>query len=62
LLHSQQIVSDDAEGLVIRLHLTPSYDFNQKILSLGNRVQVLTPKWYCEHIVMRLKQALERYE
>ena len=62
LHHSQQIVSDNDDALVVRLHLTPSYDFDLKLLSLGNRVQVLEPQWYREHIVMRIKQALERYE
>ena len=62
LHHSQQIVSDNDEALVVRLHLTPSYDFDLKLLSLGNRVQVLEQQWYREHIIMRIKQALERYE
>ena len=43
---SQEILTDNAEELVIRLHLTPSYDFDQKLLSLGNRVQVIEPQWY----------------
>ena len=59
---SQEILTDNAEELVIRLHLTPSYDFDQKLLSLGNRVQVIEPQWYREHIIMRLKQALDNYE
>lgn len=62
-LHStQEVIKDSSEELVICLHLTPSYDFDQKLLSLGNRVQVLAPKWYREHIVMRIKQALSMYE
>ena len=59
---SQEILTDNAEELVIHLHLTPSYDFDQKLLSLGNRVQVIEPQWYREHIVMRLKQALDNYK
>ena len=59
---SQEILTDNAEELVIRLHLTPSYDFDQKLLSLGNRVQVIEPQWYREHIIMRLKQALDNYK
>ena len=59
---SQEILTDNAEELVIRLHLTPSYDFDQKLLSLGNRVQVVEPHWYREHIIMRLKQALDNYK
>ena len=35
---SQEILTDNAEELVIRLHLTPSYDFDQKLLSLGDRL------------------------
>lgn len=61
LHHSQQIVSDNDEALVVHLHLTPSYDFDLKLLSLGNRVQVLEPQWYREHIVMRIRQALDNY-
>lgn len=43
LYPSQEILIDNTEELVIRLHLTLSYDFDQKLLSLGNRVQVLKP-------------------
>ena len=35
---SQEILTDNAEELVIRLHLTPSYDFDQKLLSLSDRL------------------------
>lgn len=62
LHRSPKILTDNAQELEIRLHLTPSYDFDQKLLSLGNRVQVIEPQWYREHIVMRLKQALDNYE
>ena len=58
---TQEVIKDNAEELVIRLRLTPSYDFDQKLLSLGNRAQVLSPEWYRQHIMMRLKQALEMY-
>ena len=59
---TQEVVTDNDQELIIRLKLTPSYDFDQKLLSLGNRVQVLSPQWYREHIMMRLRQALEMYD
>lgn len=44
LPRSPKILTDNAQELEIRLHLTPSYDFDQKLLSLGNRLQVVEPQ------------------
>lgn len=44
LHHSQEIVSEDAESLIVKLFLVPTFDFVQQILSHGELVEVVLPK------------------
>lgn len=61
--HSSQIIEkDDDNGLVIKLFLVPTYDFDLKIVSQANRVKVLSPPAYREHIKSYFLQALDRYD
>lgn len=42
--HSQEIVKDDENELIIKLFLVPTYDFIQELLSKGNTIKILQPQ------------------
>lgn len=60
--HSQEVVSEDNTYLVVKFVLAPAYDFEHKILSLGNRVEVLSPVWFREQIAQSLERTLLFYK
>jgi hypothetical protein len=46
-LHSSQIETETTEThSTFRLHLKPTFDFRQELLSLGEDVEVLQPEWF----------------
>jgi len=47
---SQLVLRDDAEGVVVALHVMPNYELRQELLGLGSTVQVLEPKWLARDI------------
>jgi hypothetical protein len=56
-LHSSQIETETTEThSTFRLHLKPTFDFRQELLSLGEDVEVLQPTWFREE----LKQVVEK--
>jgi len=44
LHHSQQVIKDDAEELLIELFLTPTYDFYQELMTHFERVKIVEPE------------------
>lgn len=42
--HSQKIIKDDENELIIKLFLVPTYDFIQELLSKGNTIKILQPQ------------------
>lgn len=62
LHHSQQIVSEDAKGLTVRLHVRPEHDFVMELLSFGPQVKVLKPAALVRRVQHEHQQALAQYE
>lgn len=59
--HSQQILKDDENDLIIKLFLVPTYDFIQELLSKGNTIKILQPQSLIDEIKNIYKTALEQY-
>jgi len=59
LHHTQTIVRDDADGLVISLQLIQSYTLCQLILSCMPNVKVLQPLNLRDKVVEMLRKGLE---
>jgi predicted DNA-binding transcriptional regulator YafY len=62
LHHSQKIISDNNEGLVISLTLFPNEDFVSEMLSYGAHAKVLSPARLKNAVKTALKKALEQYD
>ena len=62
LHESQEVVSDDETGLVVRLKLFLTHDFIMEILSHGSHVKVLAPGYLKESIEAELAQTLNNYK
>jgi biotin operon repressor len=58
---SQEIISDDENGLHLKLVVSVNYELIQKIMMHGQEVKVLNPEWLAEDIKMRLKKAMQLY-
>ncbi|MCE2495824.1 MAG: WYL domain-containing protein [Flavobacteriales bacterium] len=58
---SQEILSEDDHGGVLSwtVHVTP--DFKMQLLSLGDKIEVLEPKWLRKEIAETLRSAADRY-
>lgn len=61
LHHSQKILKDDMQGLIISLKVYPTYDFIKEILSHGETVKVLEPKSLIDNIKKTLTRNLSQY-
>lgn len=63
-LHGSQkkIPHTRGQGLMIRLHLIPNYEFYQRILSFGKNVEVLEPQEVVAEMQQILEGALGRYK
>ena len=58
-LHHSQIETETTDTYsTFRLHLKPTFDFRQELLSLGEDVEVLQPKWF----KLEVKQLVENME
>ncbi|WP_300484968.1 WYL domain-containing protein [Flavobacterium sp.] len=62
-LHSsQQILSEDEKGLLIRIDVVLNFELEREILGFGENVKVLAPKMLARTIKRRLEKANLRYE
>jgi len=56
-LHAtQQIISDDEQGLIISLQLVPNYELIQTLLAFGPEVKILEP----DTLRTQMKEMLQR--
>lgn len=62
LHRSQQETMQAAEYSIFQLTLAPTFDFEQKILSMGEYVEVLSPVWFRERIANRVNKIMEHYK
>ena len=61
LHHSQETLIDNGEEFRIQLHLYPTYDLKQEILSYGNRVKVIAPVNFRNEIKSEISEMLSYY-
>ena len=61
LHHSQKILQDDDEEFRIKLFVVPNYELRQKILMLGDSVEVIEPDWFREEVIEEIRKALGLY-
>jgi predicted DNA-binding transcriptional regulator YafY len=61
LHHSQEIESKTETELILKLKLFPTIDFKMELLSFGNKVKVLEPKWLAKDIVKMHQEAIDSY-
>ena len=61
LHQSQKILEDTEHELLIELTLKPNIELIQKILSFGNEVRIIEPKWLVEELIQKLKKTLNNY-
>jgi len=61
LHESQEILIDDESELRIRLYLIITHDFIMEILSLGDRVKIMKPGNFVNHIKQIYQNALAQY-
>ena len=62
LHRSQQETKQAAEYSIFQLTLAPTFDFEQKILSMGEYVEVLSPEWFRKRIANRVNKMKKHYE
>jgi predicted DNA-binding transcriptional regulator YafY len=60
--HSQEIIKDTDDQLIIKLFLIPTYDFIQELLSKGKTIKVLQPQSLIQEIKQLYQAALSQYE
>lgn len=61
LHHSQEIITDNEEELVIKIRLHITFDFKQKLLSFGSLVKIISPESLKVEIKNELIGALKNY-
>lgn len=62
LHYSQKILSEDENGCIIELFMSPTYDFVMELLSMGSEIKVLEPKKLQEEIKLKLSNTLRQYD
>ncbi|WP_276372713.1 WYL domain-containing protein [Chryseolinea sp. H1M3-3] len=62
LHHTQEVVQDDAHGLVIKLMIIPNYELLQLLLGFGSEVEVLGPEKLREQMKEMVGKMGERYK
>ena len=60
--HSQKVLIDNDKEYRIQLTLLPTYDFEREVLSHGERVKVISPKSFKEHLQNEVKKMLKNYK
>lgn len=61
LHHSQEIIKDDENELIIKLFLVPTYDFIQELLSKGKTIKILQPQSLIDQVKRIYQVALQQY-
>jgi len=59
---SQQIITNNEEGLVISLRVYHTFDFIKELLSHGEKLKVLEPKSLIETMKAQLSRTLKQYD
>jgi hypothetical protein len=62
LHHSQQLLKEEAHGIVIRIDVVMNFELEREILGFGECMKVLAPRMLASRIQKRLNKAREAYE
>ena len=60
--HSQKVLIDNDKEYRIQLTLFSTYDFEREVLSHGERVKVISPKSFRDHLQNEVKNMLKNYK
>lgn len=60
--HSQKVLIDNDNEFRIQVTLFPTYDFEREILSHGERVKIISPKSFREHLHNEVKNMVKNYK
>lgn len=60
--HSQKVLIDNDKEYRIQLTLFPTYDFEREVLSHGERVKIISPKSFRDHLQNEVKNMLKNYK
>jgi predicted DNA-binding transcriptional regulator YafY len=60
--HSQKVLLDNEKEYRIQLTLFPTYDFEREVLSHGERVKVISPKSFKDHLGNEVKNMMKNYK
>jgi predicted DNA-binding transcriptional regulator YafY len=61
LHHSQQILQEDAEGIIVRIDVILNFELEREILGFGECLKVLAPRNLASRIKTRLLRSAEQY-
>ena len=59
---SQKEIDIQPDYSIFELHVMPTYDFIQQILSMNSEVEVLSPKWVREEVASLVKEMAKVYD
>lgn len=62
LHHSQVLISEDEEGIIIRIDVVLNFELEREILGFGDCMKVLGPRQLVASIKRRLEKAAGRYD
>ena len=62
LHETQTIIEQNDEYTIFEYYLAPNYDFKHELLSKGESVEVIEPKWFRDDIKSTIKTMLNRYK
>jgi predicted DNA-binding transcriptional regulator YafY len=58
---SQQILKDNDKEFRVSLNIYITHDFKMELLSMGENVKVLQPKWFAEEMKETYRKSFEKY-
>jgi len=58
---TQETISEDENGLLVRIHVIPSPELNMTILSFGQQVEVVSPSHLRDEVAAAIAQASAHY-
>ncbi len=61
LHHSQQVLKEDSDGVIIRIDVVLNFELEREILGFGENIRVLAPRLLQKHIKQRLKMMGKLY-
>lgn len=62
LHETQTVIEKNDEYSIFEYYLAPNYDFMHELLSKGESVEVIEPKWFRDDIKRTIKSMLNRYK